>query len=375
MRALPFGAMTAILLCMGFAALAQMPKGVGGSVDGAAVWVPDYYGGYVLLDNFAKDGSLTTSTISLADRSCNPNAVAVQAGLLYIVCNSDFGGLDQILVYDATSLGYVKTIAGADEKGNDYFSGSSLTGLLFDGKGNLWVTGYAANTLLRVPKANLGAASPLIDREVIDSPDSPAGLALDSDKSVWVAGQYDGGIVVNFTNAVLNQPGSFLKDNPLDLTPRYCISNSAGGCQQANGLFDNPEGVAVFKGAVWVSNTGGIAPAATLVRLTHKNGMLAASTYGGTVNRPFACPGGMVSATGPSGTETLWVNDEGRNVADTDCGASQYDQSATAGLVMEFLPSGLSVQHQAAPVNDKFSNWKKLTTSSPGFGQIFVQLK
>jgi hypothetical protein len=48
----------------------------------------------------------------------------------------------------------------------------------------------------------------------IDSPDSPAGLALDGDKSVWVVGQYQGGIVVNFTNAVLNQPGSFGEPGP-----------------------------------------------------------------------------------------------------------------------------------------------------------------
>ena len=40
---------------------------------------------------------------------------------------------------------------------------------------------------------------------------------------------------------------------------------------------------------------------------------------------------------------------------------------------MEFLNGGL--KNQAAPVNDKFSNWNSLTTSSPGFGGIFVQLK
>jgi hypothetical protein len=363
-----------VLLLLSSAAFAQAPKGVGGSVNGAVVWVPDYYGGYVLIDTFASDGSLTTSTISLAEESCNPNALTVQAGSLYVVCNSDFGGIDQILVYDAASRNYLKTITGTDADGNDYFSGSSLTGILFDAKGNLWTTGYASNTLLRVPKANLGTANPHIDREAIDSPDSPAGLALDHDKSVWVVGQYGGGIVLNFTNAVLNQPGSFLKNNPLNPVPRYCISNSAGGCQQVSELFDDPEGIAVFHGSVWVSNNGGNAPATTIVRLKQQSGQLDASTYGGTINQPFACPGGMVSTTGPTGTETLWVNDEGRDVADTDCGATQRDQSATAGLVMEFLNSGLGGGHQAAPVNYKFSNWKKVTTSSPGFGQIFVQL-
>lgn len=371
---LPLTAVTALSLLTS-AAVAQAPKGVGGSVNGAVVWVPDYFGQYVLIDTFDANGNLTTAKIPVADKSCNPNALSVEAGSLYVVCNSDFGGVDQILVYDAKSLAYVKTIGGTDVNGADYFTGSSLTGILFDAKGNLWTTGYASNTLLRVPKANLGTADPHIDREVIDSPDSPAGLVLDGDKSVWVVGQFEGGIVVNFTNAVLNQPGSFLKDNPLSPTPRYCISNSIAGCQRSSGLFDNPEGVAVFHGAVWVSNNGGNAPAATIVRLAVNGGGLDASTYGGTLNAPFACPGGMFAATGPTGIETLWVNDEGRDVPDTDCGAASKDQSATAGLVMEFLKGGLKVSHQAAPVNFKFSNWKKVTTSSPGFGGIFVQLK
>jgi hypothetical protein len=373
MRA-PLSGLIAFFL-LSSAALAEAPKGVGGSVNGAVVWVPDYYGQYVLIDNFDANGNLTTATIPLADKACSPNALSVQAGLLYVVCNSDFGGVDQILVYDANSLAWVKTIGGTDVNGADYFSGSSLTGILFDAKGNLWTTGYASNTLLRVPKANLGEADPYIDREVIDSPDAPAGLALDGDKSVWVVGQYQSGIVVNFTNAVLNQPGSFLKGNPLSPSPRTCISNSIAGCQPVSGLFDNPEGITVFHHAVWVSNNGGNAPAATLVRLVQNGGQLEAATYGGTVDAPFACPGGLFAATGPTGIETLWVNDEGRNVPDTDCGSTAGDQSATAGLVMEFLNGGLKGKHQPAPVNDKFSNWKNVTTSSPGFGGIFVQLK
>jgi hypothetical protein len=355
-------------------ALAQTPKGVGGSVNGATVWVPDYYGGYVSVDSFDKSGHLTVATIPVAAKACNPNAVAVQSGSLYVVCNSDFGGTDQILVYDAGSLAFVKTITGKDVNGDTYFPGSSLTGIVFDSKGNLWVSGYGSNTLLRVPKANLGAADPSIDREVVDSPDSPAGLALDTDKSFWIVGQFEGGIVLNFTDAVLNQKGSFLKKNPLNPSPRYCISNSIDGCQPTGNTFNNPEGVAVFDGSVWVSNNGGNAPAATLVRLTSHKGAFEVATYGGTVNKPFACPGGLFSATGPTGTQTLWVNDEGRDVAHTDCGSSSGDQSATAGLVMEFLKSGLATKHQSAPVNGKFANWQDLTTSSPGFGGIFVQL-
>jgi hypothetical protein len=363
------------LLLSASAAIPAAAKGVGGSVNGAVVYVPDYFGQYVLIDTFDSKGGLTTATIPLADKSCSPNALTVQSGSLYIVCNGDFGGVDQILIYNATSLAYAKTITGTDVNGADYFTGSSLTGILFDAKGNLWTTGYASNTLLRVPKANLGMSDPHIDREVIDSPDSPAGLALDRDKSIWVVGQFSSGIVVNFTDKVLNQKGSFLKSNPLNPAPRYCISNSIAGCQPQNGLFNNPEGVAVFDGAVWVSNNGGNAPAASIVRLATKGGGLDAATYGGAVNKPFACPGGMFAATGPTGVETLWVNDEGRDVANTDCGSSSADQSATAGLVMEFLKGGLKGNKQAAPVNDKFGSWNELTTSSPGFGGIYVQLK
>ena len=80
-------------------------------------------------------------------------------------------------------------------------------------------------------------------------------------------------------------------------------------------------------------------------------------------------------ANGKLTAVTIPLGDEGRNVPDTDCGSTSGDQSATAGLVMEFLNGGLKGSHQSAPVNFKFSNWKNVTTSSPGFGGIFVQLK
>lgn len=361
-----------------FAAIAgsgAMAGGVGGANTSATVWVPDYYGRYVTIYTLTNPSTYSSQKLPLSARSCNPSSVAVQSGDLYVVCNSDFGGTDEILVFDATTNAFVKKITGIDTDGNNYFSGSSLVAILFDSHGNLWTSGYNSGTLLRVPKHNLGEANPRVDREVIDSPTTPAGLALDKNKSIWVVGQYNGGIVLNFTDAVLNQPGSFLEGNPLNPTPTYCISNSAGGCQQVPGLFNNPEGVAVFQGSIWVSNNGGNAPTSTIVQLKKEEGdVLSAATFGGTINEPFACPGGMFSATGPANIETLWVNDEGRNVANTDCGASAADQSATAGLVMEFLKAGLSTAHQAAPAPVEFTNWKKLTTSSPGFGGIFVQL-
>ena len=80
MRVLRFAAV--LLLSFGMPAWAQAPKGVGGSTNGATVWVPDYYGQYVLIDSFDSAGNLTTTTIPVADKSCNPNALTVQSGLL-----------------------------------------------------------------------------------------------------------------------------------------------------------------------------------------------------------------------------------------------------------------------------------------------------
>jgi hypothetical protein len=375
MRATFIGLLAAGLISSMALAPQATASGIGGSVKSATVWVPDYFGQDVLIYAYKNPSTLKTTKLSVSAKSCSPNAVSVHAGQLYVVCNSGSGGADQILVYDAKTNAFKRKITGVDQNGTRYFTNSSLIGIVFDWEGNLWTTGYNTNTLLRIPAANLNTSNPAIDREVIDSPDSPVSLAMDTDHSMWIVGQYRGGIALNFSDAVLNQEGSFLQGNPLNLSPvEYCISNSAQGCQQKANLFNNPEGVAVFDGAVWVSNNGGNAPAATIVKLTKKKGKLSATIYGGTVNQPFACPGGMFSATGPTGTKTLWVNDEGRNVTNTDCGASSSDQSAKTGLVMEFIASALSSAHASAPAPDEFTNWAKFKTSSPGFGGIYVQL-
>ncbi len=190
-----------------------------GAGKGATIWVPDYYGGFVRIYTFdytVNPATFTSTKIDVAARNCNPNALTVQDGSLYVVCNGDFGGIDQILVFDAARRAFIKRITGIDAHGTEYFSGASLIGILFDAKGNLWTTGYASNTLLRIPARELARANPRIDREVIDSPDQPAGMALDQDNSIWIVGQFSGGILVNFTNAVLNAPGSFLAGNPLN---------------------------------------------------------------------------------------------------------------------------------------------------------------
>lgn len=352
---------------------------IGGAKNHVTIWIPEYYGSRIYVDTFdytVKPAKFTQKIIGVKPRHCNPNSVTVNGGNLYVVCNSDFGGTDAVLVYNATTLAFVKTIKGVASDGNNYFTGSSLIGSVFDNHGNLWLSGYNTNDLLRVPAAQLTKAAPRIDRQVVDSPDSPAGLALNSaDGSIWVVGQYAGGIVLNFTDATLNQAGKFLGATALNPSPAYCIANGVGaGCQNVAGLFNAPEGVAVFNGGIWVSNNGGNAPTGTIVGLTPKvGGQLSAKTYGQTVGQPFSCPGGLFAASAPGGTPTLWVNDEGYGIANTDCGSSASDQGDQIGRVLEFLPQDLT-SHQTAPTPEVFTGAAKLLTASPGFGGIFVQM-
>jgi hypothetical protein len=352
---------------------------VGGAVNHVKIWIPEYYGGMIYADTFdytVTPAKFTSKLMNVKVRNCNPNSVAVSGGKLYVVCNSDFGGKDQVLVYNATTNAYVKTISGAGTDGKNYFTGSSLIGSVFDTHGNLWLSGYNANDLLRISASQLAATTSKVDRQVVDSPDSPAGLAIDSsDGSFWVVGQFAGGIALNFADSVLNQAGTFLGATALNPSPSYCISDGAGeGCQNVAGLFNAPEGVAVFDGGVWVSNNGGNAPTGTIVELKKAAaGQLSSATFGGTVGKPFSCPGGMFS-TGVTGhPATLWVNDEGFGVAGTDCGSTNADQGDQVGRVLEFVPGDL-LNHKAQPTPFPFTNGASLKTASPGFGGIFVQM-
>jgi hypothetical protein len=342
------------------------------------IWAPDYYGGFVYYHqlNYATTSpAYSVTRINVSTQSCNPNSLAISGGFLYVVCSSGNGGEDQILVYNATTRSYVKTITGRGTDNNNYFTGSSLIAVLFDVHGNLWVSGYKSNDLLRIPKSQLSSKTPLVDRQVVDSPDSPAGLALDTDKSIWVVGQYDNGIVLNFADSVLNQPGTFLGATALNPTPAYCVSNDIAGCQPV-GLFNSPEGVAVLTGHVYVSNNGGNAPAASLVELTKIPGgtTLSTTVIGGVVGAPFSCPGGVFAIKLPNGVNSLWVNDEGYHVANTDCGAGPADQGNSVGRVLEFTSTGLAA-NVAAPKPVEFSHWTQIHASSPGFGGIVIQAK
>ena len=344
------------------------------------IWIPEYYGGAVYADTFdytVTPAKFTRKLMNVKIRNCNPNSVTVNSSKLYVVCNSDFGGKDQVLVYNVTTYAYIKTITGIGTDSNNYFAGSSLIGSVFDTHGNLWLSGYNGNDLLRISASQLASTTSKVDRQVVDSPDLPAGLAIDSkDGSFWVIGQFAGGIALNFPDSVLNQAGTFLGGTALNPPPSYCISDSAGaGCQNVAGLFNAPEGVAVFDGGIWVSNNGGNAPTGTIVELkkTATAGQLSSTVFGSAVGKPFSCPGGMFSTSVPGHTATLWVNDEGYGIAGTDCGASAADQGDQLGRVLEFLPNDL-LRHRTRPVPHAFTDAASLKTASPGFGGMFVQM-
>src|SRR5690242_1424249 len=108
-----FGAMAGLTgLAMGLGLLA-------GSVAEAAsanhitVWVPEFFGGRVYvdrIDNTVAPPSFSQSVINVWGRSCNPNSVVIRNTELYVVCNGDFGGTNQILVYDSGTLAFEKKI-------------------------------------------------------------------------------------------------------------------------------------------------------------------------------------------------------------------------------------------------------------------------
>jgi len=375
-------ALTACVAALGTALMLMISSNpaAAGTLNDLYIWVPDYYGGFVYyhqLDFATKPSAYSVTRINVSNRSCNPNSLAISGGLLYVVCSSGSGGKDQILVYNAKTRAYVKTITGLGTDKNNYFTGSSLIAIMFDAHGNLWVSGYNSNDLLRIPKSQLSSKKPLVDRQVVDSPDSPAGMALDTDKSIWVVGQYDNGIVLNFADSALNQPGTFLGATALSPTPAYCISNDLPDCEPS-GLFDSPEGVAVMTGFdgighAFVSNNGGNAPAGTLVQLTKDGTQLDTFGFGG-FGPPFACPGGLFAITLPTGVNSLWVNDEGYDVANTDCGSSSADQGNSVGRVLEFTAKELASEF-GGPMPVEFPHWEKIHASSPGFGGIVIQAK
>jgi hypothetical protein len=219
---------------------------------------------------------------------------------------------------------------------------------------------FGANQVVEIPAASLATDNPTVGRLLPNSPDAPVALAFDTDGSLWVAGQFGDGIVLNLPADQLGQGGA--------ATPRYCISNNIVGCNPVNfSLFKSLEGLALFNGKIWVANNGGNQPGRELVALRVENDALVldgvfGDQAGGT--GPVVCPGGLFATS-----QHLWVNDQGFNQPTTDCGASEADHGSEVGAVLRFTQTQLDDQVTDPTEIVRFSD----ITSRPGFGGLFVE--
>jgi hypothetical protein len=373
-----------LIAALGIAAAGSVLAGPVAGIGNAhhvTIWVPDYNGHNVYKYTFdyapgASGSPFSQTVLKLPNPSsgehCSPNTVAMLGNDLYIVCSGNPNGVNEVLVYDTSNGHFKEPITGISTHGNNLFNNGQLIAILFDNQKNLWLSDVGNHDLLRVPFSELSRNSPKIDTRVIQSPNNPTGLVMDpDDHSFWVAGNDNNGVVLNFPENALNgHSGDFSLNPP---TPTFCIANNEPGCaSNIPGLFNYPEGIAVFDGAIWVSNNGNNAPGKTIVRLTKDKGsILAYKTFGSALDTPFACPGGMFAVPAPSGGKaSLWVNDEGYQVSPHNCSVARNP----VGRVFQFLANDLQ-QHQHSPQPEQFTDWNKIYTGSPGFGGIYVQIE
>jgi len=297
--------------------------------------------------------------------------VVVNGGQLYVACNAGTGiggaTTDQILIYDATSTsaivaaaaGTALTTAPTQTITDDNFN--SLIGMTFDSQGDLWIASYGNNEVLEITAASLASASPASTVNLLNSPSNPVALAFDTDGSLWVTGQYLGGILLNFT-ADQQTKGS-------DASPRYCMvetNTDQTGCQYAT--FLGTEGLALFNGDVWVANndtgSGGAVPGREIFDIRVVDGALSLiGTYGSTSTpslSPIVCPGGLFATP-----LHLWVNDESYGESNPQCGAGG-DVAAATGGIFDFTLAQLGSLASQTPAYTG-------VTGRPGFGGIFIQ--
>ncbi len=333
------------------------------------VWIPDHYGQLLQV----RVGATNPTAITISLPSCNPNSVAVNSNKAYVVCNANGANPDKILVYNAATIRAASagtlTISPLQTITSTQFS--SLIGITFDASNNLWVASYGNNQVDEITAAQLAATTPAVTASLISSPPSPVALAFDTNGSLWLTGQYDGGILLNFPSTQLG-----LGENAV---PDYCIatSNLGAGCQYVDGVFLGPEGLALFNGDVWVANnsTGaaGNVPARELVDLKYSGGsattmgtLTVNATFGNSsvaADSPFVCPGGLFA-----GSVHLWVNDESYGEANPQCGAAGDVASKTGG-VFDFTSAQLTAKTTTVTQVLAYSN----ITGRPGFGGIFVE--
>jgi len=361
-----FRAAISVLSALAIIALLGSCSGPGSVGLNRYLFVPDYVGKSVFIQ--ALTGGRQRYTFTIPD--CNPNSIArSDADLIYVACNKDFGNGDHIEVYDLVELsglrprGYLEVPSKKTITSPEF---NSIIDLKFDPDGNMWVSSYGNNQIIRFPKSSLDLSNPQPkpDVKLVNSPDSPVGITFDSLGSLWVVGQFEGGIVLRIPKSELNKTGTIVSGiNSIDATPNYCISNMANGCLQKSGLFDAPEGIAILGNEVFVSNNGGNHPGASLVRLpTNQNNALAQSVrLGNNIAAPFTCPGGL-----QADVEGLWINDQSYGLSNSTCG--QTDRAAKTGGVIKFSSSELAgtsnLQTNSALIRD--------VTSRPGYGGIAV---
>jgi sugar lactone lactonase YvrE len=334
------------------------------------VWVPDYYGGLLQV----RVGTGTTPTaITVALPSCNPNAVAINNNLAYVVCNSDYGNADKIMVYNASTIrsAAAGTLSITPEQTITNAHFNSLIGITFDSSNNLWVASYGNGQVESISAASLNTATPAVTVNLISSPPSPVALAFDKNGSLWVTGQYNGGILLNFPASQLSQGAAAIPD--------YCLAttNLGAGCQYVDNVFLNPEGLALFNGDVWVANnntgSGGNVPGREIVDLKYAPGtgggmgtVTVNATFGSSTvasDSPFVCPGGLYG-----GSVHLWVNDESYGETNPQCGAAGDVASKTGG-VFDFTAAQLAAESTTISQVLAYSG----ITGRPGFGGIFVE--
>ncbi|MGO9059185.1 MAG: glycosyl hydrolase family 18 protein [Candidatus Binataceae bacterium] len=334
------------------------------SANPRVVWVPDFWGGLVQV---RIGGGTTTTPITFSLPQCNPNSLAVNGAKLYVVCSAYNANPDKILVYNAATIKAAAAgtlvIAPLQTISSPQFS--SLIGIAFDAHNNLWIASNGNGEVLSISAATLNTATPAVTAGLIDSPPAPVGLAFDTDGSLWVTGLYGDGILLNFVSSQLTLGEAAV--------PRYCISsdNLGAGCQSQASLFEEPEGVALFNGGIWIANnsTGatGTTPGRELIGLKVVAGALTVnSTFGNTLNpasSPFVCPGGLFATS-----SHLWVNDESYGEATPQCGAAGDVASKTGGI-FSFTPEQLAAKTTTVSQVLSYAN----ITGRPGFGGGYVE--
>jgi hypothetical protein len=349
------------------------------------VWVPDFAAQTLQVE--IGTGATAKDVVVGLPASCYPNAVTVNSSKAYVICTANGAAPDEVLVYNATTIHNAAagplTIAPTQTITSNQFN-ALITGT-FDGSNNLWLSSYANGQIESISAAQLIAANPTVTVNISNSAASllgpgtgfsngPAGITFDTNGSLWVASQNFGGILLNYPSSQLTKGANAVPDFCMATTDVENGVNSP--CQASTNVFQNPEGVALFGGDVWVANnsalTGnGATPGASIVDLKYVAGVGANpgtltvnatyGTVGNTAKSPFRCPGGLFG-----GSVHLWVNDESYGEANPQCGANG-DTGAGVGGILDFTAAQLAAE--PVTVTPAYTN----ITSRPGYGGIFVE--